>query len=678
MKKAIKLYNAAVSATYEAQAVAPEIKIPTAWDLEFLGVLSDAISCEVSEERNGKYELEMVYPASGANSTKLVSDRIIEVDCPLRDSIGKNLFRIYRVERDLGGRVYVYARQISFDLSYYVATGSGIEGVPGGITVFADSGGAHSYGWNLRKISNAYLPFTFGGDAEYDTTITGAGFQQAWSSCTSIRSYLGGEELTGYDLNALQRFGGEYEFTNWAVNLWEERGVDTGVTITYGTNVADLMADDDLDGVYTSVCFFAIETDGISYTKYCSDVFDTSYASLFPYPRVKTVDYSADVLKRFPDGGATAEQITAMLNSAAQAYANAHNAEGNPVRKLEVDAVEAAITNVYLCDTLHVFYHRHGLDVDARMKITGYTWDVLMQRYNTITLGAIQTSLAKIIADNGSKADVLALQNVAASTQNAIQELQSRYVLKAGDTMTGRLTSNRPGTLGAATSQHAIDIRNNNIQLANTPSANTYDEGIWFQDSGGNGYASVRTWQQTDGTLWMQFYVRNRDSAGGSWPGTSNVLGLGMTTNGISSVSINQPRAWRPALFPANVATQTMNVTASTLGNLYRCTGTKYGGIYFQHLFGRFFVLSGRFFIASFVRSGANPGVYITMPSSMPVPLTTYNEAYGFRGENANEQVMFQFTANSRSVLVNTTESFTNAANGRLTFMFLAAVCYLR
>lgn len=528
MKKAIKLYNAAVSATYEAQTVAPEIKIPTAWDLEFLGVLSDAISCEVSEERNGKYELEMVYPASGSNSTKLVSDRIIEVDCPLRDSIGKNLFRIYRVERDLGGRVYVYARQISFDLSYYVATGSGINAVAGGITTFADSGAARSYGWNLRKIANAYLPFTFGGDAEYDTTITGVGFQQDWSSCTSIRSYLGGEELTGYDLNAMQRFGGEYEFTNWAVNLWEERGVDTGVTITYGTNVADLMADDDLDGVYTSVCFFAIETDGIEYKKYCSDVFDTSYASLFPYPRVKTVDYSAAVLERFPDGGATTAQITAMLNTAAQAYANAHNAEGNPVRKLEVDAVEAAITNVYLCDTLHVFYHRHGLDVDARMKITGYTWDVLMQRYNTITLGAIQTSLAKIIADNGSKTDVLALQNVAASTQNAIQELQARYVLKAGDTMTGHLK-----------------LQSSNIDENTTPSANQWGTSH-YQLLSKNGTRSAY-WELghlSDGKLGSEIgALRNVNGSN-----VYNTITQWITQSGERIVEVSDSASWRSAL----------------------------------------------------------------------------------------------------------------------------------
>lgn len=476
MKRPIKLYSADVSVTYDTSYT---YNVPSAWEKEFLGSLADAISCEVSEERNGKYELEMVYPATGINADKLISDRIIEAYVPLRDSIGENLFRIYRVERDMGGRVYVYARQVSFDLSYYVAINEGIHSIPGGITNFPDSYGVRSYGMNLRAIANADLPFSFGGDAAYDVSITGVGFHQDWSSCTSIRSYLGGEELTGYDLNALQRFGGEYEFTEWGVNLWENRGSDRPNVITYGTNMEDLMADDDLDGVYTSVCFFAIETDGIEYTKYCSDVFDTSYASLFPYPRVKTVDYSAEVLERFPDGGATAAQITTMLNNAAQAYATGHDAEGNPVRKIEIDAVEAAISGVYLCDTVKIIYRRNGLDVNGRMKITAYTWDVIMQRYTQVTLGAIQTSLAKIIADNGSNAGVLALQNVAASTQNAIQELQSKYVAKAGDTMTGALKMQ----------DKSVDIIEDDGIVGVTPTADVVSEAFRILDANGFNFA---------------------------------------------------------------------------------------------------------------------------------------------------------------------------------------------
>ena len=48
-----------------------------------LGRLSDAISCTVTEERNGIYELHMVYPQNGIHFTDLANGRIIYATCSL-------------------------------------------------------------------------------------------------------------------------------------------------------------------------------------------------------------------------------------------------------------------------------------------------------------------------------------------------------------------------------------------------------------------------------------------------------------------------------------------------------------------------------------------------------------------------------------------------------------------
>lgn len=47
------------------------------FDNNGLGPLSDATSCTVTEERNGAYELKMVYPSSGPLFSELTDDRII-------------------------------------------------------------------------------------------------------------------------------------------------------------------------------------------------------------------------------------------------------------------------------------------------------------------------------------------------------------------------------------------------------------------------------------------------------------------------------------------------------------------------------------------------------------------------------------------------------------------------
>ena len=80
-----------------------------------IGRLSDAVSCYVSEERNGAYELEMVYPSSGAHYSDISIRSIIVV----RPYIGANLqaFRVYQITKPINGQVVVKAQHISYDLS---------------------------------------------------------------------------------------------------------------------------------------------------------------------------------------------------------------------------------------------------------------------------------------------------------------------------------------------------------------------------------------------------------------------------------------------------------------------------------------------------------------------------------------------------------------------------------
>ena len=64
-----------------------------------LGRLSDAISCTVTEERNGQYELHMEYPAGGVHAADILNSRIIyAVPADNRDP---QPFRIYRVTKPM-------------------------------------------------------------------------------------------------------------------------------------------------------------------------------------------------------------------------------------------------------------------------------------------------------------------------------------------------------------------------------------------------------------------------------------------------------------------------------------------------------------------------------------------------------------------------------------------------
>ena len=66
-----------------------------------LGTLADTISCKVTEERNGSYELEMQYPISGVHFAELDLRLFILAKPNYTDD--PQLFRIYRITKPLNG-----------------------------------------------------------------------------------------------------------------------------------------------------------------------------------------------------------------------------------------------------------------------------------------------------------------------------------------------------------------------------------------------------------------------------------------------------------------------------------------------------------------------------------------------------------------------------------------------
>ena len=92
----------------------------TIFDNNGIGALSDAISCTVTEERNGIFELEMQYPITGIHYAELTNRNILLVKpSPYHDP---EPFRIYRITKPLTGRITIYAQHISYDLSGIVVS----------------------------------------------------------------------------------------------------------------------------------------------------------------------------------------------------------------------------------------------------------------------------------------------------------------------------------------------------------------------------------------------------------------------------------------------------------------------------------------------------------------------------------------------------------------------------
>ena len=93
--------------------------IPTLYDKTGavkIGDLTDTIECLVEEERNGLFELTMVYPATDSIVESIQQEAIVVADA--NDYLKNQKFRIYNIRKLMANRIEICARHISFDLAF--------------------------------------------------------------------------------------------------------------------------------------------------------------------------------------------------------------------------------------------------------------------------------------------------------------------------------------------------------------------------------------------------------------------------------------------------------------------------------------------------------------------------------------------------------------------------------
>lgn len=339
-----------------------------------LYALSDAIECTVTEERNGGFELELVYPITGAHFSEITEDRII-VAVPYEGG-NPQAFRIYRREADLEGEITFFARHISYQLNF--------------IPVDLVSGSTDSAQVMMETIAAEALtaqPFTMYSDI---TTIVPLDFSVGMPC--GLRSALGGQEGS-----VLDRFGGEFLWDNWTVNLLDSRGQDNGVRIAYGSNMTELNDTIDIGETVTGVmCFWqGDDGNGNIVTVYSSPKVMT-IASSYAHERIVALDISDQF---------ESEPTQLDVTSYADAWLR-RTSSVDPTTEIVVSFVplgqtpeyswESDVDVVHLCDTINVRYPALGLSV--KKQVTRCVWNVLLDRYDEITLGE-EPTLADTILD---------------------------------------------------------------------------------------------------------------------------------------------------------------------------------------------------------------------------------------------------------------------------------------
>ena len=360
----------------------------------------DAISCSVTEEMNGQYELTLTIAETAAHASEIEMDSIIVAKTCHGGS--EQPFRVYKITKPINGRFVVYAQHISYQLSY-------IPTMP--FTVAASASACNSTLQALKTNAAETCPFSFWTDV---TTV--ASYTQ--KTPASIRSRLGGVEGS-----VLDQFGGEYEWDGYTVKLHANRGKTTpDVTLRYGKNITDISQEEHISNTITGVCPFWAASDGSSVVTLPEKVVESSYAPQYPFKRTVPLDCS----ENWENAPTQTE-----LRTYAQAYVNKAGI-GIPTVSIKVSFVDLSETEEYkdkvqlqtvkLCDRIKVEFEKLGISTTA--KVVKVTYDVLAERYTEIEVGTIRTSLAHTISSTAGAIDT-ALGKAIFAAQSATAWLTS-------------------------------------------------------------------------------------------------------------------------------------------------------------------------------------------------------------------------------------------------------------
>lgn len=394
-----------------------------------LGILSDAISCTIEQERNGAYELILEYSVSGIHAQDLAIRRIIKAKPNFTDD--PQLFRIDRIGKEMNGKFTVYAKHISYDLSGYEIT----------------SGTASSISGACLLLQNAASGYTI------TTDKTTAGTFKV-NAPASVKSFFVGKEGSILDVYGKA----DIKYNNFSVQFLTNAGADRGVTIRYKKNLLELSQETDGSNLYTHViCFWK---SGENAAVYGSKV---ATGLTLDVPKTLIVDVS-DEYQDAPS--------TTVLTNRATAYINANNLT-IPTNNIKLDFVQSGelANRVDLCDSVNIYYEALGI-TRVGVKCIRTRYDCIREKYLETEFGDATFNVADTIA---------------VASRSLAEKPNTSYMSEAIAHATEMIT----GNLGGYVIMHDAngDGKPDEILVMNTEDITTASQ-VWRFNKSGLGYSN--------------------------------------------------------------------------------------------------------------------------------------------------------------------------------------------
>ena len=345
----------------------------------FIGDLNDTIECKVTEERNGQFELSLVYP-----NQKQFSDRLIEgniIQCNANDELLNQQFRIYKTRKLMNNKIDVMARHISFDLIYDF-----IESIS---IVNQTCNYVLNEIFRRSNFSQHYQGFS--------DIVNAQNYNMELSNCL--------EAIVGKQGSVLDTFGTGAEILrdNTNIHVLNRRGHDNGVHITYSKNMTDITVEEDRSEMITRIFAYAKGKDAggqeiliFAPGKYV----DSPNINLYEHPYIRSIDFTD---KFDQNEQPTPERVKYF----AEKYYR-DNVVDIPKVNYKIGFIPLSKTtqggpndNIKLCDIVYVDDTRYNIQTQAKAIKT--VFNVLLNRYDSIELGQPKSTLANLIGTGGGE-----------------------------------------------------------------------------------------------------------------------------------------------------------------------------------------------------------------------------------------------------------------------------------
>lgn len=336
-----------------------------------LGRLIDATRCEITEEANGKYELEMDYPAISRFSDYFENG--YQIKAKPNDLEEYHVFEIKQTFKDtFTNSIVIYAQSRTYKLGNRQVRLATVD----------NRNGAEA----MRLIEQNM-------DEPCDIKLY-SDINTASSTVFEARNVL--NCIAGEQGSLLQYWGGEIKREPFKLSLLRRRGRDNVGTVRYGKDLKGLTIKFDWQSIVTKVLPFAelqSGADGTSQRIY-GDAIKSEYINKYP-------DVYAQYVQFTEDQGV--KDLSSLNKVAGKYFTTLYPGSDKPKVSIELEIEKltdseeakefAKMRNYNLFDTFTV-YHKF-YDINIQTKVTGIVYDALAEKTIKITAGDIQVAFYK-------------------------------------------------------------------------------------------------------------------------------------------------------------------------------------------------------------------------------------------------------------------------------------------